>query len=91
MPKTSTSRRELQGTVAKLFYRRDEAAFALGVSTRSIDAMIADRRLTTRRFGRAVLIPAADVARVAETILRSDMLEGVGAGKSDPPRPRLVS
>ena len=63
--------------VDKLLYRRQEAAFALGLSVRSIDAMIADQRLTTRRFGRCVVIPAGDVKRVADTILQSDMLQGV--------------
>ena len=63
--------------VEKLMYRRQEAAFAMGLSVRAIDAMIADQRLTTRRFGRCVLIPASDVRRVVETILTSDMLQGV--------------
>lgn len=71
-----------QADVVKLLYRRDEVAFALGLSVRSIDAMIADRRLTTRRFGRCVLIPAADVKRVAETILSSDMLQGVAQSRT---------
>ncbi len=63
--------------IKKLHYRKREAAYALGLSVRSIDAMIADQRLTTRRFGRCVMIPAADVERAAKTIIRSDMLEGV--------------
>lgn len=61
----------------KLMYRRHEAAYALGLSVRSIDAMIADKRLTTRRFGRCILIPAQDMRRVADTIMQSDMLQGV--------------
>ena len=62
--------------IQKLMYRRQEAAFALGLSVRSIDSMISDKRLTTRRWGTAVLIPASDVQRVADTIMRSDMLQG---------------
>jgi hypothetical protein len=62
--------------IEKLFYRRAEAAYALGLALRSIDYMIADQRLTTRRYGRSVLIPVADVRRVAAEILRSDMLQG---------------
>lgn len=62
--------------VDKLMYRRQEAGFALGLSVRAIDSMIADGRLRTRRWGRCVLIPALDVQRVAETILQSDMLQG---------------
>jgi len=68
--------------IPKLLYRRQEAAAALGLSVRSIDNMIADRRLTTRRFGRCVLIPAADVQRVCDTILRSDMLQGSAVGST---------
>lgn len=76
------TKKKAQADVVKLLYRRDEVAFALGLSVRSIDAMIADRRLTTRRFGRCVLIPAADVRRVAETILSSDMLQGVAQSRT---------
>ncbi len=68
--------------VDKLLYRRQEAAYALGLSVRSIDAMLADKRLTGRRFGRCVVIPAADVQRVAATILRSDMLQGVALSRT---------
>jgi excisionase family DNA binding protein len=66
--------------IEKLFYRRAEAAYALGLALRSIDYMIADQRLTTRRFGRSVLIPASDVRRAAAEILRSDMLQGNASG-----------
>ena len=66
--------------IEKLFYRRAEAAYALGLALRSIDYMISDQRLTTRRFGRSVLIPAADVRRAAAEILRSDMVQGNGSG-----------
>ncbi len=71
-------RPEIAPAVEKLLYRRHEVAHSLGLSVRSIDAMIADKRLTTRRFGRCVLIPASDVRRVADAIVRSDMLQGVG-------------
>jgi excisionase family DNA binding protein len=77
MPRLSATTKPARQTVEKLLYRRQEAAFALGLSVRSIDAMIADRRLTTRRFGRCIVIPASDVRRVAETILDHDMLQGV--------------
>ena len=70
------SKRDPKPKIEKLLYRRQEAAFALGISVRSIDALIADQRLTTRRFGRCVVIPASDVQRIAETILSSDMLQG---------------
>ena len=73
-PKT----RDTLANIKKLLYRKREAAHALGLSVRSIDAMIADQRLTTRRFGRCVMIPAAEIDRAAKTIIRSDMLEGSG-------------
>ena len=66
----------------KLLYRRQEAAFALGMSVRAIDYMIADQRLTTRRVGRCVVIPARDVLRVAQEIISSDMLQGVAPARS---------
>ena len=72
--------KETATTLPKMLFRRKEAAYTLGLSVRSIDAMIADKRLTTRRFGSSVLIPAADVQRVADTILRSDMLQGTAQG-----------
>jgi len=64
----------------KFFYRRQEAAWSLGMSLRAIDYMIADKRLTTRRVGRCVVIPAGDLQRVAEQILNSDLVEGVAPG-----------
>jgi hypothetical protein len=67
--------------VEKLLYRKPEAAFALGCSLRAIDYMIADRRLSARKFGRNTVIPAADVRRVAQEILRSDMHEGVARAR----------
>ncbi len=68
--------------VEKLLYRRQEVAFALGLSVRSIDAMISDQRLSTRRFGKCIMIPAADVRRVCDEILRCDMLQGVAPSRT---------
>lgn len=68
--------------VEKLLYRRQEAAYALGMSLRAIDYMIADRRLTTRRVGRCVVIPATDVTRLAQEILSSDMIQGFAPANS---------
>lgn len=58
----------------KFFYGRKEAAFALSISVRSIDYLISEQKLRTRRMKRRVLIPAEDVKRVAAEIMRSDML-----------------
>ena len=69
-PKPSTLKPE------KLFYGITDAAYALSVSKRTIEYMIADQRLRTRRLGSRVLIPAEDLHRLADLILRSDMLQG---------------
>lgn len=60
----------------KFFYARHEAANALAVSVRSIDYLISEKKLRTRRYKRRVLIPSEDVKRVAAEIMRSDMLVG---------------
>jgi excisionase family DNA binding protein len=52
--------------VEKLLYSRREAAFALGLSVRSIDYMVAEKILRTIRFGRKVLIPVSDVKKAAQ-------------------------
>ncbi len=51
--------------VEKLLYTRDEAAYALSLSVRSIDYLIANKKLTFRRIGKKVLIPADEVRRFA--------------------------
>jgi excisionase family DNA binding protein len=56
----------------KFFYGRKEAASALAISVRSIDYLIAEQKLRTRRMKRRVLIPAEDVRRLAAEIMRSD-------------------
>jgi excisionase family DNA binding protein len=71
--KTRTEKPNL-AAVQKLFYRREEASFALGLSVRTIDGMIAEQRLRTRRKGRCVLIPASDIQRVADEIMSKDMI-----------------
>jgi excisionase family DNA binding protein len=76
-PKAKKAAKVAPAPLEKLLYRRQEVAFKLGLSVRSVDAMIADKRLRSRRFGRCILIPACDVQRVYEKILASDMLEGV--------------
>jgi hypothetical protein len=77
MPARAAKRKNAEldaAKIEKLFYSRQEAAFALAIPLRSIDYMIADQRLNTRRYGRRVLIPAADIRRTADKILRCDML-----------------
>lgn len=52
-------------TQAKLLVGREEAAELLSISVRSIDYLIATRRMSTRRIGTRVLIPMEDVRRFA--------------------------
>jgi excisionase family DNA binding protein len=49
----------------KLLLSREEAAEALSISVRSLDYLIAEKKLPTRRIGSRVLIPAADLRRFA--------------------------
>jgi hypothetical protein len=59
--------------IEKLLYSRQDAAVALSVSLRSIDYLISDGKLTTRRIGRKTLIPVTDIRRFA----RGDHPEGI--------------
>jgi hypothetical protein len=52
-------------TVDKLLYSRRDAAEALSLSIRSVDYLITTRRLSTRRIGSKILIPARDIQRFA--------------------------
>lgn len=71
---TAAAKSKSKTTVEKLLYRRGEAAHALGMSLRKIDYWIAEKRLTTRRVGRCVVIPAAEVRGLAQEILSHDLL-----------------
>lgn len=55
----------LSATVEKLLYDKKSAAHALSVSVRTIEYMLAEKKLSYHRRGRRVLIPAADIRRVA--------------------------
>ena len=52
-------------TVEKVFYRSKETAYALAISVRTINYLISDQKLRTRRHNRRVHIPAEDVKRLA--------------------------
>lgn len=52
-------------TITKLLYNKKEAAYALGISVRSIESLLASKQLSTRKYGNKVLIPAADIRRLA--------------------------
>ena len=52
-------------SVPKLLYSRKESAYALGISVRSLDLLIAAGQMKFRRIGRKVLIPIEAVIRYA--------------------------
>jgi excisionase family DNA binding protein len=64
--------------VEKLLYSRRDAAEALSLSVRSVDYLITTGRLTMRRVGGKILIPASAVRRFA----REDHPESVRAGNA---------
>lgn len=52
-------------SIEKLLYDRRGAATALSISVRSLDYLIASKRLGTRRIGKKVLIPRSELNRFA--------------------------
>jgi hypothetical protein len=51
--------------VQRLLHPRKEAAWMLGMSPRSLDYLIGNKQLATRRIGRRVLIPHSELVRFA--------------------------
>jgi excisionase family DNA binding protein len=49
----------------KLLLSRRDAAQLLSISQRALDYLVATRRLPTRRIGKRVLVPVADLRRYA--------------------------
>jgi hypothetical protein len=47
----------------KLLYDRKSAAHALSISTRSLDYLIANKQLATRRLGKKVMVSHAELVR----------------------------
>jgi hypothetical protein len=50
---------------SKILYDRKSAAYALSISVRSLDYLIANKRLNTRKVGKKILIPHAELVRFA--------------------------
>ena len=48
--------------IEKFLYSRKEAAYALGISVRSLDYLIAGKQLDMRRIGKKVLVTHASLA-----------------------------
>jgi hypothetical protein len=55
----------MDNQIEKLLYSREDAAIALSISIRSVDYLISEGKLTTRRIGRKTLIPVGDIKRFA--------------------------
>lgn len=70
----------MQPNATRLLYDRESAALQLSISIRSIDYYIAAGELKTRRKGRKVLIPHAELVRFAA----SDHWEPVDSYKKKP-------
>lgn len=51
--------------IAKLLYSRKEAAFALGISIRALDYLLAGKSIQSRRIGARVLIHRDDLMKWA--------------------------
>lgn len=60
-----TTRDTAPDNSARLLYDRKAAARQLSLSIRSLDYLIAGKELTTRRIGKKVLVPHAELVRYA--------------------------
>jgi hypothetical protein len=72
-------------SVEKLLYSRRDTAEALSLSIRSVDYLITTGRLTARRVGGKILIPASAVRRFA----REDHPDSVRSGSPLPSSGRM--
>src|ERR1035438_10932676 len=72
-------RGHMEQSVEKLLYSRRDTAEALCLSIRSVDYLITTGRLSTRRIGGKILIPATTVRRFA----REDHPESVRVAGAD--------
>lgn len=50
---------------ARLLYPRKEAAYLLGISVRSVDYLIANKKLSFQKIGKRVLIHRKELERFA--------------------------
>ncbi len=49
----------------KILYDRKSAAYVLSICVRSLDYLLANKKIRFRRIGRKVLIPATELRRYA--------------------------
>lgn len=52
-------------TLEKLLYTRQDAAYVLSISIRSLDYLVANKQLVVRRIGSRVLIPMGELRRLS--------------------------
>jgi hypothetical protein len=75
-------------TIEKLLYSRRDAAEALSLSVRSIDYLITSGRLSIRRIGGKILVPAGAVRRFAREdhpeLVRANRVSQPSYGKKSP-------
>jgi excisionase family DNA binding protein len=57
----------LQSSATRLLYDRKEAARQLSISVRSLDYLISNKELQTRRLGKKVMVPHAELVRFASS------------------------
>lgn len=55
----------MTASVTRILYDRKSAAEQLSISVRSLDHLVANKRLNFRRIGRRVLIPHSELVRFA--------------------------
>jgi hypothetical protein len=55
----------MQLPTPRLLYDRKEAARQLSISVRSLDYLISRKELATRRLGKKVMVPHAELVRFA--------------------------
>jgi hypothetical protein len=74
----------------KLLYDRKSAAYALSISVRSLDYLIAAGNFQTRRIGKKVLIPASELRKFVQSNHFQPVSQPkIGLGES--PNPTLLS
>jgi hypothetical protein len=61
----NTQRANAHTSAQRLLYDRKEAARQLSISVRSLDYLIGQQKLSTRRLGKKVLVPHAELVRFA--------------------------
>ena len=61
----NSQRASAHTSAQRLLYDRKEAARQLSISVRSLDYLIGQQKLSTRRLGKKVLVPHAELVRFA--------------------------